>query len=544
MLKAEKSICYDSIDLILSVKNGADIVIGQKFYLEILISSKNKIPDSLNIEIENQKGFEHIENIRGFSLLKDKKSAKMEVYCIVGDIDLLSPGDEISFTLSGIERVVKYYAKNLIKHTIQLYKDKKICITPSGRNQLSNNSDHYVRYYTRLFDTRGQLLRNTPIQIFSEIKDHIEKKVIITTDPRDSTQIPQRIIPFIHGDKIEVTVTSDNEGRIRFRVYAMRNKPVILELISKMEGVGHQYYSGNIYIITSSPIKEEYLLDEPYIFELSGEVLSGNGRKLFEVQIGSYTNSSITDSVLFFTKSKPNGSLDPEGLVLPVKKISDASNPGDNNYIFRMPRDIFPFRKNSEFYYVIAPIHGISQYSGKRTVRYIGNETNAPNKDVKRTYNIPTIFSSFADINNDPKLENSEKYIILNNENVNLEKISNYPISGYELYVKILGTNDENDPSYPIWGGNVYLRLYVKSNNKNFNQTLKFIVPNEPDKIAGKTSTIIVKFKYPEFNEIKSDPNTGAPGVIYFEYYTIDPSTQEKTYSHYWKSMIDTDSYE
>ncbi|MBD2799756.1 hypothetical protein ABLB84_16095 [Xenorhabdus szentirmaii] len=117
--------------------------------------------------------------------------------------------------------------------------------------------------------------------------------------------------------------------------------------------------------------------------------------------------------------------------------------------------------------------------------------------------------------------------------------VSNAAVSGYQLCAKIMYINDESAPSYPLWGKEIYLRMYVKSRNKNFNRIFKINPIHTPDSPQGKLATIAIKINAPELNDVRGYQQGGA-GKIYFEYYTIDPVTQKKTYSNYWFNQIMT----
>ncbi|REF28489.1 hypothetical protein BDD26_3404 [Xenorhabdus cabanillasii] len=541
MLENNNDIALKDHTVNLSVMNGSDVVIGQKFYLDIEIIPKSVFTQSLNIDIKESRGFESIEIINKIDPRPGARSYNMKLLCFVKSDSSITSGDEIFFTLTGINKLIKYSVKDLIKSTIQLKKNKIVCVTPNNNDYIVNEKENYIRYCTTLFDSHGNLLKNTPVHIFSEIKDDIERKIIITTDPDNIEQKPQLIKPQHYGDKIEAIINSDKEGRVKLRVYPIMDTPAVINLYSKVENVA-EYPAGTVYMISAIPSNSTELLDPPFIPELSGDLLDGDGRKFFDAMINSYPKVSMTDSVLFFNKKKENGAIDPKGIILPVRKISDivdTIDQNDSDYTFLMRRDVFPTEKDSVLYYVIAPYSGKNLHSDSRSVKYIGEELTTPDFDVKRTYDMPVIFSSFADIKSDPKLEYSDNEKKRYNEIITQRDISNYPVSGCQLYVKIMCTNDEDDQSYPLWGKVIYLRMYVKSRNKNFNKIFKVVAPYTPDVLSGKTATIIFKIDSPDLNDVRGYINGGI-GMIYFEYYIINPFNQEKVYSHYWKSKIQT----
>ncbi|BET97068.1 hypothetical protein [Xenorhabdus taiwanensis] len=538
MLGSDNNLILSDNDLNLSVKNGADIIIGQKFYLDIGIP-KGKIPQSLNIGIKDSKGFESIKIIKTINTQQDSKLYNMVISCAVEGSNSITAGEEIHFTLTGIDKIIKYYARDLVKSSIQLKKNKNICATPNN-NDIDDNKEHYISYNTILFDTNGQLLKNTPVNIYSEINEDIERNIIITSEPDRVGQKYQIIKPTKYEGKTQVIINSDNDGKVNFRVYPVMDTPAIMDLISQVKGVA-EYHSGSIYMISVIPPSNENSLNPPDIPELEGDSLEGDGRQFFEAEIDSYPNVSRTDNILFFNKKKKDGSFDPEGLIFPVQKISDVLGDMDSedyNYTFLIRRDVFPSGKNSMLYYIISPDFGNSMYSDVRDITYIGGELTTPNDSVKRTYNMPMIFSSFADIKKDSKLEHSDEEKP-NHEYITQRDVSNYAVSGCQLYVKILCTNDEDDLSYPLWGKEIYLRMYVESANQNFNKIFPIVAPHIPDKPGGKLSTVIVKIDSPELNDVKGYV-TGGTGKIYFEYYIIDSVTHEKVHSNYWENEIMT----
>ncbi|KLU14079.1 MULTISPECIES: hypothetical protein [Xenorhabdus] len=539
MLESDKDLILSDDDLNLSVKNGADVIIGQKFYLDIEIP-KGKISQSLNIGVKDFKGFESVKIIKPINIEQDSKSYNMVISCTVKGNGSITVGEEIHFTLTGVDKVMTYYARDLVNSSIQLKKNKSICATPNS-NDIDDNKDHYISYDTTLFDTNGQLLKHTPVNIYSEINEDIERNIIITSEPDGVGQKHQIIKPKNYEGKTQLIITSDENGRIKFRVYPVMNTPAIMGLISQIEGVA-EYHSGDIYMISVVPPNDDNSLNPPDIPELEGGSLESDGRQRFEAEIDSYPNVSKTDNVLFFNKKKEDDSFDPEGLIFPVKKISDVLGNMDSanyNYTFLMRRDIFPSGKDSMLYYIIAPEFGNSMYSYVRGVTYIGDELTSPNDSVKRTYNMPMVFSSFADIKQDPKLEHSDDEEKPNHENITQRDVSNYAVSGCQLYVKFLCTNDENDSYYPLWGEKIYLRMYISSANQNFNKIFPVVAPHAPDKPGGKLSTVIIKIDSPELNDVKGYV-TGGAGKIYFEYYIIDPVTHEKIHSNYWRNEIMT----
>ncbi|CDL85341.1 hypothetical protein [Xenorhabdus szentirmaii] len=115
----DPNIIFTEKNLNLSVKNGADVSIGHQFYLDITLTPQIALPESFNVKIKDSIGFEHIKIIKHINTQVDNKSYNMRLLCIVNGADSLNSGDKISFTLTGIEKEISYYAKNLVKSSIQ-----------------------------------------------------------------------------------------------------------------------------------------------------------------------------------------------------------------------------------------------------------------------------------------------------------------------------------------------------------------------------------------------------------------------------------------
>ncbi|MCC8381351.1 hypothetical protein, partial [Xenorhabdus sp. PB30.3] len=432
-----------------------------------------------------------------------------------------------------------YYNARLVElYTIQLEPDKYICIIPEINEGVFNNERNYIKYYTSKVVSRdGKIMRNTPIYIVSKEPNAILDQVEITTNPLGETDIPETITPYVIDQQTFLTVYTDKQGKITFRVYPKENKPVTLELLSHLFGVSAYYSAPSVYFLTPPPDEDGLFLMPPIIPDANGGILIGGyDKQKFDVQIDTRYKYSSTDVILFFNKDK-NGIPDTDGLIYPIQTIGKS-----NNYNFKLPYDVFPENEQSELYYIIVSEVGNSKYSGTIMVRYVGGSPIMPPDNVTRTYNKVSVYSSYADYQNDPLLANENRYLRLENDYIVLETISNYVNNnGVDLYLKIIATNDKYDHTkkYPQAGEEINVNVYVRSRTKKFIHTCTHNLSDIPDEDGEHLCTSIIKIHHPELTGVASYSD-GKDAWVYFEYYTIDKYTNEKNYSFYWKSMIDT----
>ncbi|MDE9483457.1 hypothetical protein [Xenorhabdus bovienii] len=542
MILSKNNNINSGIEFHLSVPDGADVAISQEFYVDITLLSDFSLSNFPDITIVNPVGLKKIDIITPTYLSEDYKSAHIKIYLTVEDDKVIKHGvKNVSYDIQvpGHNlKTVSYNAKIIEPYTIQLEPNKQVCVAPKVSKQPDNNSNNYVRYNAKLFDHYGQVMKNTPIQVYSMVQNDLVKRVMVTTDPQNGNDSPEVIKPTIDS-QVFFTVYSDKKGKVSFRVYPMANNYVTLRLLSNIFGVKGYYEADNVYILTPPPGEDALFLEPPNIIQANGGILrGGKGKHLIDVQIDTNIELSSTDSILFFTKDN-NGLPEPEGLVLPVKSISSEDA---NNNIFSFPYNIFPENERSELYYIIASYFGVSKYSGTMMIEYIGGSSNTPSDNVTRTYNKIIAYSSFADYEHDPLLKNSEKNLLWENVYINLGTIANYAHNNQvDLYLKVIGTNDPNDETkkYPYVGNDIYLNIYVNSKSKNFMHTYRHKLSDTPDEQGTALCTTVIKICHPELTGIAPYTDGKRPW-IYFEYYTIDKGANEKTYNHYWKSMIDT----
>ncbi|MCG3463891.1 hypothetical protein L7G72_19170 [Xenorhabdus bovienii] len=535
--------------IILSVPDGSDIVIGQDFFLDIILIYDSYLPNSVDVRFSNLNGLlvNHISKP-----LFSSGSNSVSITAFVTIDKYIHLDKYVSYTIfaTGFSaQNIRYNAKEINEFTIQLEPNKSFCIAPESVNNPNDNDAQYITYYALLKDSTNQPMKNTPIQVLSYLGEDFSKKVKITTDD----QFHDAINYISHNNKYYITVYSDETGKVSFRAYPIKNTSAILELASTIFGIDHSYQAGILYIMSPQPRSMFEYLPDPSINGANNAILKPIGDdKVFDVIIECYDNLLNTDRILFFISENPEDlNFSSRKLIFPARNIGDISN---QHYTFSLPYDIFPVNKKSSLSYVVAPVSGNYQYSLDAKIKYIGGSVNIPSDNVNRVYNKPVVYSSFANINTAPPLVNSENNILSEGDFINRATISNYVNNNYDaIYIKIEGVNDKNHKQLPVWGNEVYLNVYVRSSTVNYLNSCEHsrskschyaVISSNPDnyiindKLVG-ISTTVIPIKQKELAGIASYID-GTAGWIYFEYYVVNNITSEKTYSHYWEGKIDT----
>ncbi|MCC8381744.1 hypothetical protein [Xenorhabdus sp. PB30.3] len=569
-MKKELIVDYNmDTNLKISVQDQATVAIGQNFMLEITYTSPSGPLSHLFkmtvIPKLGQQGLK-IVPVSDSDLTGQESTYTKKVYCIIEDTVLsTSTGTKLSYVIkygnpgaTPKTETITYIAKELGKYSLQLKTNQSVCITPDTDAPFSNTLGSYISYSTKLVDKNtGDPFKYTPFNVYSLIPNDINEdhgKVSITNDPSGS--ITPTLIPLdMNGNRPTLSLTTDVNGDVSFRVYPKKDTPASLTLVSNISGLGPtgdlNIRTAAIYMITPPP---EYNLNPPpfppNIQSPYGSIVIGkDGQNTFEAEVMPYSNLNPSDKILFFSKSN-NGAPDPNGLVLPIKSLSEAGLNSNQNYNFDIPYSMFNEDVLSYLYYVVASEAGNIQYSGTTAFTYKGGGDKIPSNNVNRLYNKVTVFNSFVDYKNDPLLSSNGSKIheILEESSVNYHDISNYANNGSKdpsagLFLKIVASNDPNDTDYPQvqTGINVHANIYIKSGSQNFKNptTIHKKLSFTPDKPGGKHCTTIIPVDYTLLQGIPSYEN-GDHAWIYIEYYTIDVQSNEKIYSKYWQDIIET----
>ncbi|PHM24656.1 hypothetical protein [Xenorhabdus ehlersii] len=541
----KKNILQNTVpsSVVLSVPHHADVIIGQSFYLYITLMFNGTLPSELDVNLESINGVTVDSLSKATPVAGIKNVMRSIAYLTIDDDSILKSGDTIAYKLDIPNMYTNevHYTANLIDaDSFRLSIDKYICEIPNIETYIDNQNKNFILYTAKLQNSSGKELRNTPIQISSVIKDNLNDKVIITTDPDDGQSNPVTLYPIEEYEQVVIPINSNLHGKVIFRVYPKKNQPVTLRLEIELPGLELYYSTPAVYMLTPKPVDPRELLPVPIINNLNHDKLQASGSDYtFDVTVNPYTNSHNDDSVIFFIDDKP---------VLPIKMIVHSDAP---DHSFKLYYDLFPRNKMVHLHYVIAPIDGNNQYSKKLPITYIGGRENKPSNNIERVFDIPVVYASWADPNSQPPLnKNDDRFILECGSIINSSSISGYQEDGnegYGLFIKIIGTNDFTDKSKPKFGDTIHFTMYINgdlsddlSNDDQYKQISKSfsIATNDvPDHNSGKTFTNVIGIKYDLLANFASSSNYGMP-MIYFEYYIENEGVRQ--YSHYFYSKIET----
>ncbi|OTA15588.1 hypothetical protein Xvie_02670 [Xenorhabdus vietnamensis] len=544
--KEDKLYNSDLSSVTLSVPKDSDVVIGQSFYLYITIILNGKLPSELDVNLDVKTGLA-VDSITKAVPLPSKQNAMQAIaYLTIDDKDSLKPGDQVSYKLSIpniYSKEINYTANLIDLDSLQLSVDKYYCILPQGNTNIGVGNNNFIRYSANLNNNNGKGMKNTPIQISASIKDDLNEDVIITTDPDDGLHSPVQIIPIDEYDQVVVPIVSNNSGKISFRVYPMKDKPVVLQLGSEIPGGDEYFLAPTVYMLSPRPKDPREYLPVPTISNFSDGQLKAYGSDYtFDVKIEPYHNAYDSDSLIFFIDDK---------IVLPISTIGHSNPP---NYSFKLYYDMFTENKESKLYYVIAPRSGNNEYSKVLPITYIGSGDNIPSDKISRVYEKPIVYSSWANPKSHPPLNNDDDIIdetyYINSfdiKNGRKEYSHNHNNGGYGLFVKITGTKDTQDKYKPKFGDTVHFTMYlnggfyknerVHEKDVKHRKDISRVIKDVPDHSGGNTSTTVVYIEYEQLVGFSHDSNNGQ-AMIYFEYYFYNEGN--RIYSDFWSSKIET----
>ncbi|CAM3803192.1 hypothetical protein [Xenorhabdus thuongxuanensis] len=529
--------------VVLSVPHRSDVVIGQSFYLYITMMFNGKLPSELNVNLTAINGITVDSLTKATPVTGIENALRSIAYLTIDDDSTLKSGDTIAYKLeiSNLHTQEIHYTANLIDaDSLRLSVDQYICEVPHTETHIDNQNKNFILYTAKLKNSNGKEMINTPIQISSVIKDSLNNKVIITTDPDDGQSTPVTLYPIEEYEQVVIPINSNHHGKISFRVYPKKNQPITLRLESELPGLEVYYAAPSVYMLNPKPADPRELLPVPIINNLShGQLQAFGSDYTFDVTVEPYTNLHDDDSIIFFIDDKP---------VLPIKMIAHSDIP---DHSFKLYYDLFPKNNIVHLNYVIAPVSGNNRYSKKLPITYIGGGENKPSNNIERVFDMPVVYASWADPNSQPPLnQDDDNFILEYGSTINSSSIAGYQEEGnegYGLFVKIIGTNDFTDTSKPKFGDTIHFTMYLNGDSsddlsnddqyKQINEPFSTVINHVPDHDGGKTSTTVIKIKYDLLVNFASSSTYGMP-MIYFEYYIDNEGVRQ--YSHYYYSQIET----
>ncbi|MBD2785296.1 hypothetical protein ID858_06940 [Xenorhabdus sp. DI] len=504
-----------------SVKSGSDLVIGEEFILDIILTSDAPISSEASVDLTNLAGIEQHRNIPSIVLSDNNRKGIISVELHV-DKDLVE-NDQIQFDIEPNSEAtdfgkttIFYYARTVDIASVQLavggdYLDMPtdINIPPSGR--------YFVKVSTVKTAITNQdsttKLSGTPVNVLDTTDKNFDKVDFYHADKK--TKIPIRKI----GSKRGFIIYTDPQGKLNFYIYAKQESSVVLTLYSQIFGAtGEISADKTLYIVDSNQKNSNSVasLPAPVIVEENNGVLhADSGSSKFSVIIPPYDNSSGSDTIFFFINGKmidnPHRLLDPDRLGTPF---------------INLPYSIFSENnKKVNFYYSVIKENADRLVSDSLGFTYTKDVPPADN-----VYEKCQVYSSFG---------TKERDLITESDIVNCKAISNYKNNTDHagLFVKIIGTNDPNDKTKIPLDSEVTLSLHIKSKQKRLD---KYFSPVKMPTTAGHDgNTNYVIIGIPQIYLAGNDSfNEHDHGQIDF-YYSVNVDGT-KMISQEWKGKIGT----
>lgn len=519
-----------------SIPDGSDIIIGQYVYITVTLTADPKIIGNIqSISIESDPTIVEVEKHIAWTPTQDKTKGRAIFLLKINKG--ISPEKPVNYIVhahsssgSAIQEVsplnITYTAKQFsFDSTILLDYDKNYLVTPTTDNNIDNPNSEYALVSATITGTDGNPLKNVAVTISTSQSSKLDL-VIFSTD----NKVPQVITPQTYNELNFITVYSDSEGEIKFRIYPIQYTQTRLDLKTAIFNVTGFTKAYTLYII-NSPHNVPSVLDAPMIKEMGeGNIIkrdSASSSEYFHVQIPPYNGTYFTDGILFFIKTGLNNK--PKLL----EPISLVNNP---NQIFKLLYSDLPINKRVDFYYLIAPIEGNIKKSYPITVKYISNDSSND-----KIYDKVKVYTSYATPPINVYSDENETYewhgIILSMINQKRKPTqSAKDVAG--LYVVIMGTSEKNNKNLPLLGSTGYLNVYIKTpTSRNTHNSYKFLLPPADDS-GRKTDHFTVTIPYCDINRAGPSFSKGL-GSISFDYY-IENSDGSKTYSKTWSTPINT----
>ncbi|MDC9595701.1 hypothetical protein [Xenorhabdus anantnagensis] len=526
--------------LCVSIPDSSDIIIGQSVYLTVtLVANQNVIEDIKDISIKSDPTV--VEVIRHVKWTPTKNKTGGSAIFLLNVNGNILPGKLINYNVHAISNSgldiqevtplnITYTAKQFsFDKTISLdYGKKNYMVTPISDNNIDDPNSEYALISSTITGDDGNPLKNVAVTISSSQPKKLNLVVFATDD-----KSPQPIEVQSYHEIDVITVYSDSEGKVRFRIYPIKYTQVRLNLTTAILNVTGFTQAYTLYVI-NSPHNSPFELGSPTIQEMEENNIikqDSTSSKYFHVQIPSYQPIYATDGILFFIRSSLH---DKPKLLEPIYKVNNVNELPSK--AFSLSYSDLPINERVEFYYLISSVEGEVRKSYPITVKYVGNDSS--NDEV---YDKVKIYTSYATLPIDVYSEKNETFewhgIILSMINRNRKPgQSAKGVTG--LYVVIMGTNDQNNKNLPQLGSTGYLNIYVKTpTSRNTHKNYQFSLPSSVD--SGKqTGHVVVNIPYCDINRAGPSFSKGL-GTLSFDYY-IENSDGSKTYSKKWTAKINT----
>ncbi|MBD2786277.1 hypothetical protein ID858_06830 [Xenorhabdus sp. DI] len=371
----------------------------------------------------------------------------------------------------------------------------------------------YATVTAKVRNVSGKPLPDLKVHISDDSIDNLQKIKIYDAEQKEI---------IVEKGNNGFDVTTDQYGNIKFYIYPVISKSLIINLTAQVIGsTGTISAKYTIYSINHALESVPKNLIEPEIFNFHGEDLKSNGKSKFTIGIVKYADFKPGDHILFFVND------------IYTKISIQVENEDDLNAI-DLPYCIFNKNELSRFSYLRIS----SEYMAASQVMdliYHGNPYNKPWTDVNRTYDTCIVYNSVGV---------SDENIVEQWSYVNSTEISNYrnnPPDNAGLFVQITGEKDAEDNGKVPLGSTIYLNLYINSSSRTVTHTFENTMPFIPDS-SDNTAKVIFNIPHHFLTNCLSYPNRG--GDIYFDYQIGKDSDKNVTYGNIWEGYIATPDIE
>ncbi|MDX7987299.1 hypothetical protein FE392_08135 [Xenorhabdus sp. 12] len=492
-----------------SLPKSGDLIIGQKFLFTVEILSDDDISDDATISFYNNKNIITPLNTLPLAINNDKKKAVLTVALTVNNF--VSENEEIYFSVKTSLNYIKsqtliYRARTISFNSLRLNVDNIFLKVPMSFN-ISKIGNILTNVHTIIRDHNGNTLSGVPVFVKSNANNQLKELFVLDSDEKKEIIINK----FDGYDGF--FVNSNDKGKVEFVIAPKKSLSQVIELSSIIKNATDFVPSKNpIFITVDNTQNNRQPLN---IITAIGGNLKSEGESKFWVDMSPCEDYKLGDFLLFFVNNKYKHYT----RILGKAKLDSC--------LKELPYFIFRQNELSKLDYLLLASDGDTLVkSSPADVTYRGRP-NKPWTDVDRGYEPCQVYSSFNKL-----IKQGE--VIIN------DTISNHDHNSDDagLFVRIIGTNDNNDVTKAKFGSEIILTLYINSNNKTITQTFKQQIPYQPDKPGGKTVVLTFNIPY-DFLSVNYSFFTH-DAEIFFDYQIGDDKDRDVTYGGIWSGFIDT----
>ncbi|MBC8953249.1 hypothetical protein [Xenorhabdus sp. PB62.4] len=430
-----------------SVESGANVIIGQTFFLDIILNSDENISSEASVKITKNNNIDLQGDIPPIKLSEDGNKGVISVELYV--YDDITENESVYFTIEP-DSNTEGFPDYKVEYTAQTVDESSLRIK-IGTDYLKvpdhSNFPPHGRYFSPTLaivkSKNGTPLSGTPISIL-DIDGVFDSFNFYAADKKTKLE------PILMGNYRGFTVNTDSSGKLVSYIYAIENKSAVLNIHSEIMGItGSISADKTLYVIDDRRVDPFHEAYPPIINDAVNGVLHPTpGATTFSVTVPLYHDAANGDAIFFFF----------DGLMIdpPFHMV----NIPDQLQNLQLPYSNF-LEKNKpvKIHYVIIKESADRYVSDSTVVTY-----SAYDPPTDNVYEKCEVYSSIGTNQND---------LISESDIVNCRIISHYKNnSGHDgLFVKITGTNDSNDKTKIPLGSEVTLHLHIRSKQKRLDKS-------------------------------------------------------------------------